>query len=171
LSSSVFIKTTKQMKTLKSFKDLKSINNNLEYKGKLSNKQLKLDNHKKKTYTEYKKDKLSLYQNSLYKRALYGLKYFSDEEIIKMHSKKKKRIRKVNIKAQKVLNLYKQAKVNFYLNNFFNNYFPNHRIGNFDIIDSNYICKASFKELNIKKKEIVKLFVKEGILVNNFYEL
>jgi len=110
-------------------------------------------------------------QNQLYKRALYGLKHFSEEEILKMHPKKKKRIRKVNIKAQKSLNLYKQAKANNYLNNFLKCYFPNHRIGNFDIIDSNYICKKTFKELKISKKEIIELFIKEGILVNNFYEI
>tara|TARA_R110002020_G_scaffold433727_2_gene643822 strand:+ start:6792 stop:7250 length:459 start_codon:yes stop_codon:yes gene_type:complete len=152
------------MKKLKSFKEL----NNLYYKGELSDKQL---NYNKNEYMQYEKDEFSPYQNMLYKRALYGLKQFTDEEIAKMHPKKKKRIRKVNIKAQKVLNLYKQAKVNSFLNNFFKFYFPNHRIGNFNTVDTNYICKTSFKELNITKKQVIDLFIKEGVLVNNFYKL
>lgn len=157
------------MKTiLKSFQEL---SNNIEYKGELTNKQLNVDNHNNKTYTSYEKNTFNEHQNQLYKRALYGLKHFSEEEIIKMHPKKKKRIRKLNIKAQKALNLYKQLKANNYLNNFLKFYFPNHRIGNFDSIDSNYICKKTFKELKITKKQIIELFIKEGILVNNFYKL
>jgi|10_taG_2_1085330.scaffolds.fasta_scaffold37734_4 hypothetical protein len=154
-----------------SLSELKNLNNNIYYKGKLSTKQLKGYGFNGQIYSKPGVYRLSVYQNELYKRALYGLNYYNEKELINMNSKKKKRIRKVNIKAQKTLNLYKQAMLNKYLNEFFIFYFPNNRIGKFNTIDTGYICRSSFKDLNITKKEIVNLFIEKGILANNFYKL
>ena len=45
-----------------------------------------------KVYLQYEQDKYSEYQNYLYKRALYGLNYLNEQEIVTMCSKKKQRI-------------------------------------------------------------------------------
>ena len=66
-----------------------------------------------KTYSlQFEKDPYSQQQNLLYKRAMFGLNIYSKEEIQQMHWQKRKRIKKVQIRAQKELNLWKQELVN-----------------------------------------------------------
>jgi len=156
----------------KSLKDLRTIsNNNVNYKGQLKDYQQKGNTYKGKKYMSYQRDMFCQTQNNLYKRALFGLNVFTQDEIKDMNPNKRKRIKKVNLKAQNVLNLYKQVKTNYQLNSFLALYFPNNRIGKFDIIDSSYISKVTLKELNISKKDVIDLFIKEGVLANNFYKI
>ena len=58
-----------------------------------------------------KEASLSEYQNFLYKRAMYGLKMYSEEEIKKMHWQKRNRIKKVQSRTQIMLNTWKQRKM------------------------------------------------------------
>ncbi len=55
-------------------------------KQNVSNYQLYVD----KTYIQYEQDKYSVYQNYLYKRALYGLESLSEKELATICSKKNK---------------------------------------------------------------------------------
>ena len=103
--------------------------NKLEYKGKLEAYQLYRGN----TYTEYEKDNYNGYQNHLYKRALYGLSAFTQDEIATMCSKKKQRVNKVYMKGQNVINLYKQKVTNAYSNFIFKTLFPESPITQFFI--------------------------------------
>jgi len=143
----------------------------LEYKGKLEAYQLYRGN----TYTEYEKDKYNGYQNHLYKRALYGLSAFTQDEIATMCSKKKQRVNKVYMKGQNVINLYKQKVTNAYSNFIFKTLFPESPITQFFIeateTDVDYKNTLTFKDLGITKDQIVGVFITEGILPKNFYEL
>jgi hypothetical protein len=144
---------------------------NLEYKGKMESYQL----YKGNTYTEYEKDNYNNYQNHLYKRALYGLSAFTQDELATMCSKKKQRVSKVYMKGQNIINLYKQKITNAYSNFIFKTLFPESPITQFlvetDEIDVEYKNTLSFKELGISKDQIVNIFVAEGILPKNFHSL
>lgn len=143
----------------------------LEYKGKMESYQL----YKGNTYMEYEKDNYNDYQNHLYKRALYGLSAFTQQELAIMCSKKKQRVSKVYIKGQNIINLYKQKLTNAYSNFIFKTLFPESPITQFFVeteeTDEEFKNTLSFKELGISKDQIVNIFVTEGILPKNFHSL
>lgn len=147
----------------------------LDYKGVLSNYQLFADSSK--GYVEYEQDVFNSYQNFLYKRALFGLSVYSPEELSAMHKDKKKRIIKVHLHAQKVLNLWKQELVNGFVNRIFQSLFHHSNLAK-DIVDKfgndvddSYISKVDFKSIGIDKQQIVSKLIQEKILPKNFYEL
>ena len=142
-----------------------------EYSGKLEEYQL----YKKNTYTKYEADQYSQYQNFLYKRALYGLKSLPAEEVAKMSKQKQIRIQRVNRRAQRVLNEAKQRKVISITNGLFAKWFPDTKFTNFMLGNTETDFKVrntlNFKDLNIDKHEIVRIFIEEGILSSNFLSL
>ena len=143
----------------------------LEYKGKMESYQL----YKGNTYMEYEKDNYNSYQNHLYKRALYGLSAFTQDELAAMCSKKKQRVSKVYIKGQSVINLYKQKLTNAYSNFIFKTLFPESPITQFFVeteeTDVEFKNTLTFKDLGITKDQIVGLFITEGLLPKNFHSL
>ena len=142
-----------------------------EYSGKLEEYQL----YKKNTYTKYETDQYSQYQNFLYKRALYGLKSLPASEVEKMSKQKKIRIQRVNRRAQRVLNEAKQRKVISITNGWFAKWFPDTKFTNFMLgntdVDGKVRNTLNFKDLNIDKHEIIRIFIEEGILSSNFLSL
>lgn len=142
-----------------------------EYSGKLEEYQL----YKKNTYTKYEMDKYSEYQNYLYKRALYGLKCLSQNEVQKMCKKKKYRINTVHRRAQRVLNTVKQRKVISVTNKLFQQWFPDTTFTNFMLnnteTDHKFKNTLNFKDLNMDKDQIISIFIDEGILPKNFLSL
>ena len=142
-----------------------------EYSGKLEEYQL----YKGKTYTQYETDKYTEYQNFLYKRALYGLKSLPQAEVDKMSKQKRIRITKVNRRAQRVLNEAKQRKVIAITNRMFAKWFPDTKFTKFMLGNTDTDVKVrntlNFKDLNIDKDEIIRIFIDEGILSKNFLSL
>ena len=142
-----------------------------EYSGKLEEYQL----YKGKTYTRYETDKYTEYQNFLYKRALYGLKSLPQAEVDKMGKQKKIRITRVHRRAQRVLNEAKQRKVIAITNKFFAKWFPDTKFTKFMLGNTDTDVKVrntlNFKDLNIDKDEIIRIFIAEGILSSNFLSL
>ena len=142
-----------------------------EYSGKLEEYQL----YKGKTYTQYETDKYTAYQNFLYKRALYGLKSLPQAEVDKMSKQKRIRITRVNRRAQRVLNEAKQRKVIAITNAMFSKWFPNTKFTKFMLGNTDTDVKVrntlNFKDLNIDKDEIIRIFIDEGILSKNFLSL
>lgn len=162
------------MKTYKDFSQLKTVQST-EYKGKLQTYQNYGNKLKGKKVMQYEIDKYNLYQNFLYKRALSGLKVYDQKQIKEMHRDKKNRIKKVNYRAQKVLNLFKQKRLNLLTNEIFKKYLPNSEFTNF-ILDNNHVdnkfrCKLPLYILHIEKDDIVSLFMKEGILPKDFLKI
>jgi hypothetical protein len=143
----------------------------LEYKGKIESYQL----YKGETYMQYEKDNYNDYQNHLYKRALYGLSAFTQQELATMCSKKKQRVSKVYVKGQNVINLYKQKITNAYSNLIFKTLFPESPLTQFFVeteeTDVEFKNTLTFKDLGITKDQIVGLFISEGILPKNFHSL
>jgi hypothetical protein len=150
---------------------LKSRKERFEYVGSLAEYQTLAQDR----VMEYEIDSYNSYQNYLFKRALYGLKGVSQEELAAMCDKKKQRINRVYFKGQQVINLYKQRVTNFYSNLVFKQFFPDSPIteflSNMTETDPNFKNTLTFKDLNISKDDIIKVFIKEGILPKNFMDL
>jgi hypothetical protein len=128
-----------------------------------------------KTYIQYEQDKYSIYQNYLYKRAIYGLGSLSEQELATICSKKKQRINNVYKRAQTVLNTLKQKLTITYSHEIFHCLFPNskmtHDILNYSEIDEKYKNTLTFKDLKVSKDDIISIFIAEGILPKNFLSL
>ena len=128
-----------------------------------------------KTYMQYEQDKYSAYQNYLYKRALYGLDALEQKELTTMCGKKKQRIINVYKRAQVVLNKFKQELTIQYTNLLFKTLFPNSPITDALLAntetDEKFKNTLTFKDLGIEKKDIISIFISEGILPKNFLSL
>jgi len=128
-----------------------------------------------KTYMQYETDNYSQYQNYLYNRALKGLKYLPKEEVQNMCKKKRKRITNVYRRAQNIINVFKQEKTKEYTDNIFLSLFPDTQLTTFLIddhsTDEGFRNVLNFKDLNIKKSEIITIFIEKGVLPKNFLSL
>lgn len=158
---------------LQDLSQLSSINSK-EYKGQLHEYQQKGNSSLKKRITKYEVDKYSQVQNTLYKRALYGLKMFTPEELTLMHKDKRKRITKVHIRAQKSLNIMKQEKVNQITNRIFDMFFPKTNITKAllnleNFTDTKFKNTLELKGLGITKDNMIERFIGEGILPKDFH--
>lgn len=147
------------------------INNSTEYKGRLAK-------YQQEGRVRYQKHlKLNSTQQKLYQRALSGLSAYSEQEVKKMHWEKKRRIKRINEKAQTSINILKQLKVNALCHNALASVFPRselvQNLFSFDetSVDPEFINTLELKSLGITKKEIINRFIDEGILPKNFYQL
>lgn len=148
----------------------------VNYDGKLGAYQ-RYGNKLYKQPVQYEKDPFNSYQNFLYKRALFGLAVYTQEELSKMHTDKKKRIEKVHSRAQTILNIWKQELCNQWTIKLLENLFWhsklvkdfNEKFG--DELDPSYISKMDFKSLGVNKMGIINKLIQEKILPNNFYQL
>ena len=127
------------------------------------------------TVMSYEQDGYTAYQNYLYKRALYGLDALSEAELATICSKKKQRIINVYKRAQVTLNKFKQQLTIKYSNFIFETLFPKSPITQFLLTDNEtddkYKNTLTFKDLGIEKQDIISIFIAEGILPKNFFDL
>jgi hypothetical protein len=128
-----------------------------------------------KTYMQYETDGYSQYQNYLYKRALYGLSALSEQELATMCSKKRQRVINVYKRAQVVINKLKQEFTIQYTNLLFKTLFPNSPLTDALLAntetDDKFKNTLTFKDLGIEKKDIISIFIAEGVLPKNFLSL
>ena len=125
-------------------------------------------------------------QNSLYRRALFGLKGLTFEEVQKMCTSKKKRIKRVNLRALAILNELKQEKlikVSYFLLTRFIEKEHRHKLlvksqTNISYLvhaysepDPEFQCKMTCLDLDISIFEILDRFIETGILPYDFYYL
>lgn len=157
---------------LRSLQELNPLHNNsLEYQGELENYQT--DGSRGK----YQQLRLTPYQNLLFKRALYGLTMYTEKEVKKMHWEKKRRILKINQKAQSSINLFKQETVNKLCNAIYETCFKDNQLAKTLLstqeidTDPKYINTLDLKSLGITKKDIIDRFIGEGLLPQDFYDL
>ena len=141
-----------------------------QFVGKLSDFQ-KLEANSK-SFTRYEQDKYTAYQNYLYKRALYGVRSLSKEEVQKTGKQKKRRITRVYLRGQSVINKLKQESTNAYTNFIFETLFPNSPLTDWLInnseTDDEYKNTLNFMDVDINKDDIVNAFIEEGVLPHNF---
>lgn len=133
--------------------------------------QIQNDAEKLNYSLELEKDKYSEYQNFLYKRAMFGLKMYTPEEIKSMHWQKRMRIEKVHQRTQEKLNLWKQKVLIAFSNKIFRMFKHSPfalAITDIAEVDNEFFCKVSFKDLGISKEDIITNMISEGILPHNF---
>jgi hypothetical protein len=140
-----------------------------------NNRQVNTQSYKGQVYQQYEQDPYNASQNFLYKRAMFGLSVYTQEELSKMPEPKKKRIERVHKKCQHVLNIWKQEISIGWTNEMFRHYFGEHPALKifFDNTetDPKFVNKLSFKDLNITKDKIVNKLCESGILPPNFYSI
>lgn len=156
--------------------------NNLVYCGSFTTTQT--DGNKK--LLNYGAPTYSKKQNELYSRALVGLKAYTPEELYAMNSTKKNKIKRVHKRAQKLLNEFKHLRSIQLIketvqllrsNRDADNYRNEELRGLFtDLLshtekDANIKNDLSFKELSIKKEDIIQLWMQNNILPHNFLSL
>jgi hypothetical protein len=148
-----------------------------EYTGKVTQFQQEGNKYKGKRYVAYETDEFNTYQNFLYRRALFGLSVYQPDELKTMFKSKKDRIQRVHKRAQNELNLWKQAITNNMFNKLFEKYFSKSPFAQElittygQVTDTKFVNKIEFKDLGVKKKDIVNKLIELGILPKNFYEL
>lgn len=150
-----------------------------EYNGKLSSYQQTGNRLNNKKVMNYSQGSFNEYQNFLYNRAMYGLAVFSKEELAVMRWEKKKRIKKVQTRTKRVLNIWKQELINGIFQRFFKPKFvnTNSHFGKEFIelyqndIDPELETSIPFTALGATKKHIISKLIQENILPKNFYEL
>ena len=127
--------------------------------------------------SRFERDAFNAYQNFLYKRAIFGLKVYDQEELHTMNRDKKSRVEKVHRRCQHVLNIWKQQICNEYTNRIFKAFFPGkpgailfyetHK----DSVDPSFINKLDFRDMGVSKAQIVDKLILEGVLPKDFYSL
>ena len=163
---------------LNSLQELKVLSNNAsEYRGRLSNYQTEGSTQNGKRYARAEHIHFTEYQKRLYNRAIFGLSVYSKHEIKNMHSHKRKRIVKVNKKAQSSINILKQEKVNKLCDRIYNVLFPKSKLAKKMLslqevdTDPTYINNLDLKSLRITRRCIADRFIQDGVLPKNFYDL
>ena len=137
----------------------------------------------RKSYSQDPMDtqRYSQQQNFLYKRAMFGLKMYTREEISAMHWQKRKRIIKVHKRTQNELNLWKQSKLIEITNKFLGLFSHPKKhskeslgqimLTEFITPDPKFICDMTFKDLGIEKQEVTTFLQEKGLLPANFSTL
>ena len=127
--------------------------------------------------SRYEKDMFNEVQNFLYKRAVFGIKVYTEEQLNKMNHDKKRRIIKVHKRCQHVLNIWKQELCNEYTNRIFEKLFPRPEMSRFFYVkhrnttDPTFMNTLNFKDMGVSKKQIVDKLIVEGVLPKDFYNL
>jgi hypothetical protein len=146
---------------------------NIIYQGKLSEYQTTPKVRQEQIIFEG----LNSNQTELYRRAMYGLKIYPQETVRAMTNLQRRKITKKCKRAQSVLNIWKQEICNSMANKLIAKHFKmtpvvETFIGlHADYVDVEYVNNLSFKDLGIKRVDIIRKFIREGILPNNFYDI
>ena len=156
---------------VKKIKDQNRINK-LEYLGILNDYQTISKNLVQTViYSE-----LNQHQHFLFKRVLHGLNVYTPEEINKLHWDKKRRVKKVWRRAQRVINSWKQMICNKRANEILSIFTSSKLAKDLASVpvnetDEQFINTMSLQTLGIKYEDLIIKFISEGLLPNNYYSL
>jgi hypothetical protein len=119
---------------------------------------------------------LNQHQHFLFKRVLHGLNVYKPEEVTQMHWDKKRRIKKVWRRAQRVINKWKQMVCNKRANEVLS-LFTSSKLAKEMInvpvseTDNQFINNIQLKTLGISYEDLIIKFISEGLLPNNYYTI
>ena len=119
---------------------------------------------------------LNTQQVFLFKRVLHGLNAYKSDQLENMHWDKKRRVKRVWMKAQRVINRFKQTICNKRSNEVLAA-FDHSKLAkqimsvSVEETDDQFINKMTLKELGIKYEDLIIKFYHEGLLPRNYFEL
>ena len=123
---------------------------------------------------QYENQILNPVQSFLYKRALKGLDVYNKKELKELDPNEKHKVIKLYSRTQKELNMWKH-KLTIEATNDLLELFPNSSLAKAIIKDDYLDVKTenafSFRDLGIKREDIIAQLHKTGILPDNFYEI
>jgi len=123
---------------------------------------------------QFESDALNPVQSFLYKRALKGLEVYTKKEIREMNKEEKHKIIKMYSRTQKELTLWKH-KLTIAASDEILALLPNSMLAralvNYDCLDITTDNSFSFRDLGIKKTDIIQKLHEVGILPANFYDI
>ena len=160
--------THTQLQKLKKQREI----NRYKYLGMLSDYQTV----KNKLVQDIVYTQLNTQQVFLFKRVLHGLNAYKSDQLVGMHWDKKRRVKKVWRKAQRVINRFKQTICNKRSNEILS-MFDHSPLAKtimsvpVEEVDDQFINKMSLKELGIKYEDLIIKFYSEGLLPRNYFEL
>ena len=166
---------------------MKNYDTNLIYRGSFGT----LQTQGKTRYMQHTAVSFSKRQNELYSRLLRGLKCYSKDELYAMNSKKKTKIGESHLKAQRLLNIWKQEQMVVISNNIFDKYdlkqttILNPKNSNeedkdyvsvkltdlFTEVDKHFRCTLTFKDLGLNKGILANKFIESKLLPQDFMDL
>lgn len=114
-------------------------------------------------------------QQRLYSRTVYGLNYFTDQQLAKLPESERHRITQTYQKVQKILNRWKQQVISKQVDDlllalFYHSSFVKQFVSR-PCVDDEYIDSHSFKELGISQTMIAKKLIQSKLLPDNFFQL
>lgn len=164
-------KQVKILETQRNIELLKKREERYAYFGLLQEYQL----HSKEELQKLDYKKLNPYQHFLFKRVLHGLKVYTAEEVNALHWDKKRRIKKVWLRGQEVINKWKQTICNRQINNLLFKYFGDNVKAIVEIPAEetlpDYKNTLTLKELGLNYEDLILKFMSEGLLPKNFLSL
>lgn len=164
-------KQVKILETQRNIELLKKREERYAYFGLLQEYQL----HSKEELQKLDYKKLNPYQHFLFKRVLHGLNVYTAEEVNALHWDKKRRIKKVWLRGQEVINKWKQTICNRQINNLLFKYFGDNVKAIVEIPAEetlpDYKNTLTLKELGLNYEDLMLKFMSEGLLPKNFLSL
>lgn len=114
-------------------------------------------------------------QQQLYAETVYGLGYFSDNDVKDMSKSKKLRVLARYAKAQRILNRWKQEIVYEKVDRFLLALFPNSPITK-ALVETKGHDRSSreshtFKELGLTQEDVASKLIEVNLLPKNFFQL
>jgi len=129
----------------------------------------------KSKYQTISRPALNKMQQKLYAETVYGLTAFTNEELQMMPKTRKKGILARFLKAQDILNQWKQEIVYSKVDNILLSLFPRSRAVQKFVstkgADKDIKDRHTFKELGINQVQIAQKLVEEGVLPKDFFSL
>lgn len=134
---------------------------------------IQLNGHKR--YQQLETPVFNSVQHKLYAEAVYGLSYFSTEQVEQMSKSKKLRVMAKYAKAQRILNRWKQEIVHEKVDSLLLALFPHSPLTKTLVETKGYDRDTkethSFKELGISQQDIASRLIEENLLPENFFQL
>jgi hypothetical protein len=127
-------------------------------------------------YQKIEQSEFNPTQEKLFAEAMYGLNFYTTEEIKTMPVEKKRHVIVLYTRVQKMLNIWKQEIIGKQVDHFFATLFPNSPFTKFllanEFYDKNLECPLSLRDLGVtSEKLIAEKLVESRLLPYNFFKL
>lgn len=128
-----------------------------------------------KNYQQLEQPAFNKLQQKLYAEAVYGLSFYTTEQVEQMSKSKKLRVMAKYAKAQRILNRWKQEIVHDKVDALLLALFPKSPITKILVDVKGYDRQSreshSFKELGLSQTDIADKLIEVNLLPENFYQL